>query len=276
VKIPSKFNDYTVLGLPALDTNYLWLLKDNRSAILIDPGDANVCIKALENYNLRLDAVLVTHHHRDHTGGLAEIKNIYNCPIYGPEDNRIPLIDHILSEGDKFKWKSHTFDVWHCPGHTNSHIVYWNQQLLQLFCGDIIFGAGCGRNMEGQVSDLYYSLKRIAELPSNTELFCAHEYTLDNLLFAQKVEPGNLATSGRLEKTKTLRSENRSTLPLLLEIEKATNPFLRSERIDIRHMLDSEKNNPDIQLFLNQFSFKSDDEYYFALMRGWKNCYARY
>lgn len=265
------FEPYQVIGLPAFQNNYLWLLHDNQNAILIDPGDASVCLAALKEKNLTLDAVLITHHHNDHIGGLSSIQQKCNCPVYGPDDSRIPLITHKLKEGDRFTWKSHEFLVWHTPGHTNSHIIYWNLTTSDLFCGDMLFGAGCGRNMEGQVSDLFHSLERISKLPPHTKIFCAHEYTENNLHFAQMAEPDNQQIIERIHRTNILRKAGKATIPTELYTETATNPFLRSHLEPIREKLDAVSSHPDIQSFIQQIHFQSKDEYYFAVMRGWKN-----
>jgi hydroxyacylglutathione hydrolase len=266
-------HQYRIHALPAFQNNYLWLLQDNTHAILVDPGDADVCIRALEKHQLQLDAVLITHHHNDHIGGLADISKRFDCPVYGPEDSRIGLITRTLTEADQVEWNSFRFDVWHTPGHTNSHIIYWDQTNARLFCGDMLFGAGCGRNMEGQVSDLYHSLQRIASLPEHTEIFCAHEYTLQNLQFALHLEPNNQILLQRAEQAKKTRAAGLPTIPTNIKIELQTNPFLRSHLSSIRKKLNSIKEHPDIQLFLEKFNFQSEDEYYFALMRGWKNIY---
>jgi len=265
------FEPYQIITLPAFQNNYLWLLHDAQSAVLVDPGDASICIAALKENNLQLDAVLVTHHHNDHTGGLAQIQQQFNCPIYGPDDLRIPYITHKLKERDVVNWKSHVFQIWRTPGHTNSHIVYWNSLAAHLFCGDILFGAGCGRNMEGDVSDLFHSLQRISKLPENTQIFCAHEYTQVNLDFAQTVEPDNKPIAERIQQTAHLLKAGQPTIPTKLDIEIATNPFLRSHLESIRKKLDRISLQPEIQAFIQPFHFQSKDEYYFAIMRGWKN-----
>lgn len=266
-------HQYRIDALPAFQNNYLWLLQDNAHAILIDPGDADACIRALEKYQLQLDGVLITHHHNDHIGGLADIRKRFNCPIYGPEDPRIEFITHVLTEGDQVEWRSFRFDVWHTPGHTNSHIIYWNPTQNHLFCGDMLFGAGCGRNMEGQVGDLYRSLQRIAALAEHTEFFCAHEYTLQNLHFALHIEPDNPMLLQRFDQVTKMREAGIPSIPSNIKIELATNPFLRSHLSPIRKKLDAMKENPDIQNFLKKFTLQTEDEYYFALMRGWKNIY---
>jgi hydroxyacylglutathione hydrolase len=264
---------YNVIALPAFENNYLWLLQDGSDAVLIDPGDAQVCIDALERLHLNLNAVLITHHHKDHIGGLSTIKQSYDCPVYGPEDSRIPGITNKLTEADSLHWKSHQFHVWHTPGHTQSHIVYWNQMKSHLFCGDMLFGAGCGRHMEGQISDLYYSLQRIASLDQKTLIFCAHEYTLQNLQFAATLEPESQQIMERIKEARRIREADQPTIPTQLKIEKETNPFLRSHLIPIRKKLDSISTDAAIQDFLAPFTFQSKDEFYFAVMRGWKNIY---
>jgi hydroxyacylglutathione hydrolase len=266
-------NAYQILGLPAFDNNYLWLLHDNKNAILIDPGDATVCLAALTEMNLTLDAVLITHHHNDHIDGLTILKKKFNCPVYGPSDSRIPLITHPLKEGDSVTWKSHDFLVWHTPGHTITHITYWNAMTADLFCGDMLFGAGCGRHMEGRINDLYHSLQRIASLDESTKIFCAHEYTLQNLQFALHLEPDNQQIIQRIDATKKIRQAGLPSIPTQIKTERETNPFLRSHLISIRKKLDGIKHKTEIEDYLKPCQFESEDEFYFALMRAWKNYY---
>lgn len=268
-----RTNQYHIHALPAFQNNYLWLLQDNEHAILVDPGDAQVCIDTLSKYSLQLDAILITHHHNDHIGGLAEIQAKFNCLVYGPDDSRINPVTYKLNEGDQVKWQDFDFSVWHTPGHTKSHIIFWDKDSERLFCGDMLFGAGCGRHMEGNINDLYHSLQRIAALPEQTAIYCAHEYTLQNLQFALHLEPENLLLQKRISQAKQTRAEGLPTIPTHIKLERDTNPFLRSHLPDIRKKLDSIKTNPDIQAFLSPFNFHSEDEYYFALMRGWKNIY---
>lgn len=264
---------YQVTALPAFQNNYLWLVHDSQNALLIDPGDASICIDALKKHHLELNCIFITHHHNDHIGGLPAIIQQFSCPVYGPDDSRIQQINYKLKEGDLVEWQSHQFHIWHTPGHTNSHIVYWNPVAKHLFCGDMLFGAGCGRNMEGQVSDLYHSLQRIASLDESTKIFCAHEYTLQNLQFALHLEPDNPILIQRIKEATKIRQAGLPTIPTNIKIEKETNPFLRSHLLPVRKKLDSIKYNADIQNFMMPFNFQSEDEFYFALMRGWKNIY---
>jgi hydroxyacylglutathione hydrolase len=267
------FNQSHIHALPAFQNNFLWLLQNDEHAILVDPGDAQVCIDALTKHSLQLDAVLITHHHNDHIGGLTQIQQKFSCPVYGPDDSRINFVTHKLAEGAQMQWRSFQFDVWHTPGHTNSHIIYWEQNAALLFCGDMLFGAGCGRHMEGDIKDLYHSLQRIAALPDHTAIYCAHEYTLQNLQFALHLEPENPLLLQRIAQATQTRAAELPTIPTNIRLERETNPFLRSHLPGIRKKLDSMKSNSDIRAFLSPFNFHSEDEYYFALMRSWKNIY---
>lgn len=266
-------SDYQVNGLAAFSDNYLWLLSLENSAILIDPGDADVCIKAVSDRNLQLDFILVTHHHNDHTGGIKKLVEQFNCPVYGPYDQRIPEVTQVLTEGSVVDWKNNRFQVFHLPGHTQTHIAYWNPDRHQLFCGDILFSAGCGQVEEGEAADLYHSLQRIAQLPQDAEIFCAHEYTLSNLKFAMHLEPDNRDMQDRYHQVEQLRAAGLPSIPTRLHIELATNPFLRSFLPATRQKLDTIAGQPQIQSGLSRFKINSRDEYYFAVMRLWKNVY---
>lgn len=265
--------DYQIIALSAFKDNYFWLLVQNQSAVLIDPGDADICLRALDQYQLDLDTIWITHHHDDHIGGVKKLQQRFSCPIYGPKDSRINSVTHIVQEASQVKWQNNIFYVWHLPGHTNTHLTYWNPQQKQLFCGDVLFSAGCGRVKEGEAADLFHSLQRIAQLPTDTQIFCAHEYTLSNLQFALMLEPDNKNTLQRYHHVKTLRDAGKPSIPTQLEIELTTNPFLRSHLSNIRQQLDKAAQLSEIQQGLSHFRLKTKDEYYFAVMRLWKNIY---
>lgn len=266
-------SDYQVTAIPALKDNYFWCLHQDNNALLIDPGDATPCIEMLKKNQLTLNAVWITHHHQDHIGGITDLAQQYKRPVYGPNDDRISGIDHYLKQGDSVSWRSHQFSVVYCPGHTNSHVVFWNPTQRHLFCGDILFSAGCGRVMEGEAADLFHSLQWIASLPQDTKIFCAHEYTEANLRFALHLEPDNQALQQRWDQVKELRAKFQATIPTDLELELATNPFLRTHLPGIRQKLDAMARHNEIAEALKKFQLTKEDEYYFAVMRLWKNIY---
>lgn len=169
---------FQITPIPAFQDNYIWALHNLRHAVLVDPGDAKPCIAFLEQHGLMLSAILNTHHHHDHTGGNQELTDRYQPSIYGPQQETIPCRTHPLKDGDQFALPDLglEFSVLATPGHTMGHVIYYGANLL--FCGDTLFSCGCGRLFEGTPAMMLSSLKRISQLPDNTEVFCAHEYTL--------------------------------------------------------------------------------------------------
>ncbi len=221
--------EFTVEAIPAFADNYIWLIRsdDNRCAV-VDPGDASPVLRYLEAEDLSLDAVLITHHHADHIGGLAELTRRFALEVFGPEDARIAEVAHIMHDGDRAVLPplGLTFDVLEVPGHTATHIAYHGHGCL--FCGDTLFSVGCGRLFEGTPQQMQTSLDKLAALPAETRVYCAHEYTLSNCRFALQVEPENQALQRRTAEVEQARQRGERTVPSLLGDEREVNPFLRS------------------------------------------------
>jgi hydroxyacylglutathione hydrolase len=217
----------TRVPLPAFTDNYIWVLHDGRHAVAIDPGDAAPLIRFLDAHRLALAAVLITHHHRDHTGGNLMLRKRYACPVYAPDNPRIPGTTHPLRGGDTLVLAAPALrlDVLATPGHTLDHISYSGQG--SLFCGDTLFGCGCGKLFEGTPAMMAASLDALLALPDATRVCCAHEYTLSNIAFALTVDGANPDLLARARADRALRAQGLPTLPSTLALEKATNPFLR-------------------------------------------------
>lgn len=216
-----------VLGLPAFADNYIWALRRGAHVAVVDPGEDGPVLDYLSETGTRLCAILATHHHRDHVGGIAAILAEHPVPVHGPAAEAIAGVDHPLADGDRVAIAELDlqFEVLAVPGHTRGHLAYYRRGML--FCGDTLFGAGCGRLFEGTPETMFASLSRLAALPDDTQVYCAHEYTLSNLNFAAAVEPGNAAVRHRIETTARLREEGWPSVPSRLSTELATNPFLR-------------------------------------------------
>lgn len=210
-----------------MQDNYIWALHDQKSVVVVDPGEATPVLDYLQRTGLHLTAILCTHRHHDHIGGIAELRGVYNVPVYGRSHPKNLHITNPLRENDRLVLQTPAIEflIWEVPGHINDHIAYVTTNAV--FCGDILFGAGCGRNFEGTLEQLHHSLQRLAKLADDTLVYCAHEYTALDLPFALACEPGNPDITQRIEQTKTLRAENQPSVPFTIGLEKATNPFLR-------------------------------------------------
>ena len=221
-----------LVALPAFADNYIWMLHDGRQALVVDPGDAAPVEAALDAHGLTLQAILVTHHHPDHVGGIDRLRPRLGGPVQGPARERIPAPFEPRREGDVFATLGLRFEVLEVPGHTAGHIAYLTRDAGPdpvLFCGDTLFSGGCGRLFEGTAAQLHTSLQRLAALPGRTRVCCTHEYTVSNLRFACAVEPGNDAAARHLRHCEDLRAQGAITLPSSIDLERQINPFLRCE-----------------------------------------------
>ena len=217
-----------VIPVSAFSDNYVWTIRDDSHAVVVDPGDAQPVLDYLARERLQLVAILNTHHHSDHVGGNALLLAQYpGTPIYGPQDERIAEVTHRVGDGDRVTLPHFgiTLDVSEIPGHTRSHIAFHGHGML--FCGDTLFAAGCGRLFEGTPEQMHRSLSRLAGLPGDTRVYCGHEYTVSNIKFARAVEPDNGALAEWGMRAQKLRDDGQPTLPTTLKLELATNPFLR-------------------------------------------------
>lgn len=214
--------------LAALSDNYIWLLADaDGRALVVDPGEADPVETALTRNSLRLEAILLTHHHADHVGAAATLRERHGATVYAPHDARIEAVDQRVGEGDSVTLATpHVdFQVWEVPGHTRSHIAFIGEGLL--FCGDTLFSLGCGRVFEGTAEQMLDSLDRLTTLPDDTRVCCGHEYTLANAAFACTVEPDNAALAEHVRRARRARSLGQPSLPSRMHEERAANPFLR-------------------------------------------------
>ena len=221
---------FKITAIPALNDNYIWAIHNDRVAFVVDPGEAEPVLEFLAANQLALTGILCTHRHHDHIGGIAKLRAVYNVPVYGRCHLGNPHINHDLHGGEQLQLDAFdlTFTIIAVPGHLDDHIAYYASAGSGiLFCGDVLFGAGCGKNFEGTLSQLSDSLKKLSALPDSTLMYCAHEYTASNLRFAAICDPDNPAVQQRIRDTRELRAANLSTAPSTLQLEKATNPFLR-------------------------------------------------
>jgi len=224
-------------ALPAFTDNYIWLVRQGADAAVVDPGQADPVLEALRAQGLRLRAILLTHHHADHVGGVEALSQATEAVIYGPARETLPRCDVRLNGGNAVRLPGLGLDlaVLDVPGHTAGHIAYCGQAAGRrvAFCGDTLFAGGCGRLFEGTPAEMHDSLSRLAALPPDTQVCCAHEYTLANLRWALAVEPGNRALQEWHGQASRLREAGRPTLPSSIALELDTNPFLRVAQADV-------------------------------------------
>jgi hydroxyacylglutathione hydrolase len=255
----------TLTPLPALTDNYIWMLHNGHQALVVDPGDAAPVLAALRDLNLQLAAILVTHHHADHTAGIQFLKVATGATVWGPALESIPGIDHPLDDGDTCSALGYHFQVLHVPGHTAGHLAYYAEagvgELPLVFCGDTLFSGGCGRLFEGTPQQMLASLQRLAALPASTRVCCTHEYTLSNLRFARAVEPDNTELMAYQSTCEGWRAQGVPTLPSSIGLERAINPFLRSHLASVMSAVAQH----DAQQATHAGTF--------AALREWKNTY---
>jgi len=242
-----------ILQLPVLADNYIYLLHEPISGktAAVDPAVAEPVIAALNTQGWQLDYILNTHHHNDHVGANLQLKQLTHCKIIAAEadQHRIPGIDIAINHNDEIQLGKQTLQIIATPGHTSGHIAIYSAESQALFCGDTLFSLGCGRLFEGSAEQMWQSLQLIKQLPSDTRIYCAHEYTLSNSKFALSIEPNNTALRKRSTEIEKLRATNTSTLPCTLAQELATNPFLRTNSMTIRNAFNICEND-EIRVFI--------------------------
>ncbi len=230
----------TLLQAPALQDNYVYILysESTRECLVVDTPEVRPIIECLNQSGWKLTHILNTHHHGDHVGGNSELQDITRCEIigYAADAARIPRISRTVEEGEIFEWGGARIKVLFLPGHTLGHIAYYFIDQQWLFCGDVLFMMGCGRLFEGTAEQMYESLLKIAALPEETLIFCAHEYTLTNGRFALLVDSNNADLQERMQEVRVLREQGRPTVPATLGVEKRTNPFLGCTLEEFRHL----------------------------------------
>ena len=255
----------TVTPIPAFTDNYIWMLQnENNQAVIVDPGDAQVVINALDENQLNLVAILITHHHYDHTDGVRALCEKYSIPVYGPKDSKFNGISQTLNDGDNVEVLGHSFKIKSIPGHTLDHIsyLYDDPSSPLIFCGYTLFLAGCGRVFEGTMGQMLSAMHYFKSLDKKTKVYCTHEYSLNNLAFAHTVEPDNIDIKDKIVQCKKLRKQNLPTLPSTIENELLINPFLRCDVLNVKQHASAYATQPlDSELGV------------FSTIRQWKNVF---
>lgn len=255
---------FSILPVAALRDNYIWFIVNNktRACLIVDPGEVHAVSHAILQHALKPHAILLTHHHWDHTNGAEALKKKYNIPVFGSANEEVLALTHPLKEKDVLEFKAIgvTFRVIAITGHTRGHIAYYGEN--RLFCGDTLFTGGCGRVFEGTYEDMYRALCALARLPDSTQVYCGHEYTVANLAFALAVEPASLMLQKRMRAAKIARAAGKPTVPATLGLEKATNPFLRVSMPDVKAAAQKRVGHP-----------LPDPVAVFAALRQWKDIF---
>lgn len=254
---------FSVVAIPAFQDNYIWLFHtpDSKEAFVVDPGDAAPVVQYLNEHDLNLAGILITHHHADHTGGVNTLKAKYNPIVYGPKNSPFKGATHTLEDGDQCEVMGSVFSIKHVPAHTLDHISYFlegDQPIL--FCGDTLFLAGCGRLFEGTPTQMLKAMKYFDTLPAETLVYCTHEYSLSNLAFAEAVEPANKAIQTVIRDCQIKRRQHIPTLPSNIAQEREINPFMRTQ-------------TSTVKASASNYSGKvlSDEVSVLATIRAWKN-----
>ena len=251
---------YSVEPIKAYDDNYIWLISTNEGSIIVDPGESKKIIEGIDKNKIDLKAILITHHHFDHTNGLQDLLDINNFDVFGPVNN-INGINNKVGDSDQFSVIGIDFEVIEIPGHTLDHIGFYsfNDGDPILFCGDTLFAGGCGRVFEGTYQQMFEALKKISRLPKNTKIYCGHEYTLSNIKFALEVDPNNIKLQNEYKNVQELMKSNKPSLPTTIQKELDTNPFLRCDDLDIQKNI------------VKKFNVDDSEFEIFTAIRKWKD-----
>ena len=251
---------YSVEPIKAYDDNYIWLISTNEGSIIVDPGESKKIIEGIDKNKIDLKAILITHHHFDHTNGLQDLLDIDNFDVFGPVNN-INGINNKVGDSDQFSVIGIDFEVIEIPGHTLDHIGFYsfNNGDPILFCGDTLFAGGCGRVFEGTYQQMFEALKKISRLPKNTKIYCGHEYTLSNIKFALEVDPNNIKLQNEYKNVQELMKSNKPSLPTTIEKELDINPFLRCDDLDIQKNI------------VKKFNVDDSEFEIFTAIRKWKD-----
>lgn len=229
-----------LISIPAFQDNYIWVLvDDDRRCIIVDPGESAPVLQAIAENGWHPQAILLTHHHNDHVGGVPDLVAAFpHLVVYGPAETQDKGTTQVVEEGEHILILGYEFSVFATPGHTSGHLCFYSKPYL--FCGDTLFSGGCGRLFEGTPAQMYQSLQKINALPDDTLICCAHEYTLGNMKFAASILPDDLAILDYYQKVKELRAKNQNTLPVILKNEREINLFLRTYDIDLINKINQE------------------------------------